>query len=176
MFEDVIKKIKEVLLADKKITVIVILGICGILLISFSEFGKKKNEETVTAVSQENETDNTDYTAELEKKLTDIISSIENAGEVKVMLTLKGSKENVYAVNENIKNDENSNNYSNTYVIIDNKNTKEGIKIKILEPEVQGVAVVCSGGDIPYVREQIINAVTTVLGIGTNKVSVSKMK
>lgn len=175
MIKEQLVKLKELLISNKKIAFIIIIGLCGIVLICLSEVTNKEavKTETTTESIKSNEKE---YIDNLENKLTDIISSIEDAGQVKVMITLKGSNENVYAVNENIKNDENSNNYSNSYVIIDNKNTKEGIRIKILEPEIRGVAVVCTGGNNPKVVEQITNAVTTVLGIGSNKVSVSKMK
>lgn len=175
MLREIFKNIKEKLFENKKLAFIIILGLCGIILICISEVSNTKtvSDEVET---QSNAADETEYVEKLEERLTDIISSIEYAGQVKVMVTLKGSNENVYAVNENIKNDENSNNYSNNYVIIDNKNIKEGIRIKVLEPEIRGVAVVCTGGDNPQVVEQITKAVTTVLGIGSNKVSVSKMK
>ena len=168
-----IEKFKNLIKRNKKTAIILFIGFTGILLICLSETADKKASAETTVQNTEN---NTEYLVNLEERLTDIISSIEDAGEVKVMITLKCSDENVYAVNENIKNDESSNNYSNNYVIIDNRNEKEGIRLKVLEPEIKGVAVVCSGGDNPAVTEQIIKTVTTVLGIGSNNVSVSKMK
>ena len=40
-------------------------------------------------------------------------------------------------------------------------------------PEVRGVLVVCSGGDKPQIQEKVVNAVSTVLDIPTNKVFVT---
>ena len=170
------EKLKSVFKENKKLIMIVALGLIGILLISFSEFGSDKNESVENISEPTVQTTDEEYLNNLEERLTELISSIENAGEVKVMITLKSSDEAVYAVNENIKSDDKSNSYSNNYVLIDNKNEKEAIKLKVMEPQVQGVAIVCSGGDNPTVVAQITDAVTAVLGIGSNKVSVSKMK
>ena len=62
------------------------------------------------------------------------------------------------------------------YVIVDNKNEKEGISLKINEPSVKGVAVVCTGGNDPTVAQDVTKTVCAVLGIGSNRVSVTKMK
>lgn len=176
MVEKILKAFNEKMKENKKLTLIVILGLAGIVLITLSEFKTNKSTQTEETTSQSTNYSDEDYSNKLEERLTDLLSDIENAGEVRVMITLKSTDENIYAVNKNIKNDEKSNSYSDSYVIIDNKNEKEGILLKRIEPQVQGVAVVCTGGDNPYVREQIISAVTTVLGIGSNNVSVSKMK
>jgi len=176
MLKDYLEKLKEKINENKKLTLIIAVGFLGILLISVSEAKSVKQEKQEETTTEAFQSSNEQYTAKLEEKLTDLLSSIENAGQVKVMVTLKSSDENIYAVNENIKNENDSNSYSNNYVIIDNKNEKEGIMLKVLEPQVQGVAVVCSGGDNPIVVSDITDAVTAVLGIGSNKVSVSKMK
>ena len=176
MPKEIIIKLKEKLNENRKLALIIAVGFLGILLISLSEVKNiktEKNEETTTESVQLSVDE---YTLSLEERLTDLLSSIEDAGQVKVMVTLKSSDESVYAVNENIKNDNDSNSYSNSFVIIENKSVKEGIKLKVLEPQVQGVAVVCSGGDNPIVISRIKEAITAVLGIGSNNVSVSKMK
>ena len=46
--------------------------------------------------------------------------------------------------------------------------------LKVIEPNIRGVAIVCDGGENAAVRENIINAVSAVLDIKTNKISVSK--
>ena len=176
MPKEIIIKLKEKLNENRKLALIIAVGFLGIMLISLSEVKNiktEKNEETTTESVQLSVDE---YTLSLEERLTDLLSSIEDAGQVKVMVTLKSSDESVYAVNENIKNDNDSNSYSNSFVIIENKSVKEGIKLKVLEPQVQGVAVVCSGGDNPIVISRIKEAITAVLGIGSNNVSVSKMK
>jgi stage III sporulation protein AG len=174
--EELLNNLKEKLSVNKKLVIIMIIGLLGILLIALSGVG---SDSTQTA--QEQETASVQYSQEeyiqnLEARLEDLISSIENTGCVKVMITLESTSENVFAVEENIKKDDKSSSYQSKYVIIDNKNAKEGISLKTNEPKVRGVAVVCTGGGNPAVAQQVTQTVCTVLGIGSNRVSVTKMK
>ena len=41
---------------------------------------------------------------------------------------------------------------------------------------VEGVAIVCDGGDRASVRSEIIELISSLYGIGSNRISVSKMK
>ncbi|MGN1123259.1 MAG: hypothetical protein ACI4RR_02870 [Eubacterium sp.] len=156
-----------------KIKILVAVGLIGILLISMSEIfdtGKKTTEATGE------ETDYSQYCAELEDKLTDIISSIDGVGECKVMITLENSKENIYATDNENKSDNDSLSTKDEYVIYDSESGEKPVLIKENFPTVLGVTVVCSGGDNVKVRETIINTVTSVFNISTNRVSVSKIK
>ena len=43
-------------------------------------------------------------------------------------------------------------------------------------PKIQGVVVVCDGGDNSKVKNDVTNAVSALLGINVNHISVLKMK
>lgn len=160
---------------SKKIKIIIAIGLVGMILILASEIFSSN-----TAESKKNN-DNfsfnyTEYTAELEKKLVDVISVIDGVGECNVMITLENSSENVYATNNENKSDNNSYNRKDEYVFYDSDNGKNPVLIKEYLPKVQGVTVVCSGGDDIAVKEKIIESVTALFNISTNRVSVSKIK
>lgn len=167
------EKIKK----EKKLFIIVVVGILGILLIALSELlptseSKDKNtEQQTTYVSANN------YEAVAEKRLKEIISNINGAGRVEVMVTIDSSPEIVYAKNEKekIKTDEKSteHSYDGSYVVDDNDN---GVVLKTSEPEIRGVIVVCDGGDKPSIKKDITDAVSSVLSIKSNNISVLKMK
>ena len=109
------------------------------------------------------------YQEELEKRLEGIISEIQGVGSVSVMVTISGSEENVYA--EDITESEQKTDRETVIV-----GSKEALLKARINPEVKGVLVVCSGGDRPGVQEKVVNAVSTVLDIPTNKVFVTKSK
>ena len=178
MISKTIQLIKQKITENKKLSLIIFIGILGIILIFVSEvYDSNENNKNDNIQSNEQSViSDKEYIANLETKLTDIISSVDNAGEVKVMVTLSCLEEKVYAVNEDIKNDEKSSVYSKSYLIVDNKSSKEGVVLKVLEPKIQGVAVVCTGGDNLKVVSDITNLITSALGIGSNRVSVAKMK
>lgn len=157
--------------SDKKLLIIVVIGIVGVLLLVLSELlpedkidEVKENTLNTTSVSD-------DYETELENRLTELIESIDGAGKTKVMLTVDCGDENVYAT-EN-KNDNGKN--ETKYVIVENEGNDSGILLKVWMPEIRGVAIVCRGADSAKVREEITGVVTAVLGISTNRINIAKM-
>jgi stage III sporulation protein AG len=166
--------IKNVLPTDsKKVKIIVAIGLIGIVLILASEMfenDSSKQEVESDSISYE------EYTAQLENRLTELISSIDGVGQCQVMITLENTTESVYATDIEIKNDDSSLNEKNEYVIYDSDDGETPVLIKEYLPKVQGVTVVCSGGDNTAVREKIIESVTSLFNISTNRISVSKIK
>ncbi len=158
----------------KKIKIIVAVGLVGILLIFTSEIFS--NDHSKSSKSNENSFDYVQYTNELENKLNETISSIDGVGECKVMITLENSSENVYATDNEIKNSENTINQKDEYVIYNSQNGETPVLIKEYFPRVQGVTVICTGGDNTAVKEKIIQSVTALFNISANRVSVSKIK
>ena len=93
------RKLMDAIKADKKITLIVCIGLLGMLLLLASEFihlPKKQEAETPS----ENIQTEYSYAEDLEKRLTNIVSSISGAGKTKVMVTLENGVESVYAADE----------------------------------------------------------------------------
>ena len=85
------------------------------------------------------------YINELEQKISEISSMIDGAGECIAVVNITSTTESVY-----------------------NKNTP----VKQIMPVISGVTVICEGGNKNAVKESIISAVSTLLGIGSNKVCV----
>lgn len=91
------------------------------------------------------------------------------------MITLKNTKENVYAENSETSSSDSSNSENNEYVIYNSENGDAPLLLKEEMPQVAGVAVVCSGGDSEAVRERIIDCVCALFDISSSHVSVSKL-
>ena len=173
-----VSKIKDSLMIflsgdSKRIKIIVAIGLIGIILIFASnlfESDKKETTSTDTGMSYE------EYTNQLEKRLKSLISSIDGVGECEVMITLENTTESVYATDVEIKNNDNSIDQKDKYVIYDSEKGETPVLIKEYLPKVQGVTIVCSGGENTAVKEKIIQSVTSLFNIPTNRVSVSKIK
>ena len=162
---------------DKKVFIFVLAGILGVLLILISEINFEP-EENIAEIN-ENQVEAYEYCDYLEKKIEEIVSSIDGAGKVKVMITLSESVEYVYAQNQDDtkkinENSENSDNKSD-FVIIENEDNDSGLLIKTYEPKIRGVAIVCSGGDNANVQQQIYSTVSAVLNVSTARISISKL-
>ena len=90
-----------------------------------------------------------EYKAELERELESACSSIRGVGRCEVIVTFSRGAENTY------------------------KGTN---LIESKPPEVMGVSVICEGADSDEVRAGIVGMMSSLFSIGTNRVSVMKLK
>lgn len=180
-----LKSFLDRLKIDKKLFFICILAIAAILFLVFSSLPsnakkekQKDSKENIKSEAQLN------YTQDTEEKLKSIITSIEGAGNANVMVTLENGVEQVYAQNEKgessgnsyMQNSKNSVSDEKEYVLIEsNSNGESGLLIKLIQPKIRGVAVVCEGGDSDKVKQEIVETVTAVLDISASRVYVTKM-
>ena len=156
---------------DSRNKIRIVATVMGVVLILLSEldFSTPKAEESVQTG------DYAQYVSTLNDELTSVISSIDGVGDCKVMITLKNTKENVYAENSETSSSDSSNSENNEYVIYNSENGDSPLLLKEEMPQVAGVAVVCSGGDSEAVRERIIDCVCALFDISSSHVSVSKL-
>ncbi len=178
MLKKWIAKIKQ----DKKLLLIVALAGVGVLLLVMSEWLSAGGEEkTAKAETVGSDPYLLEYRTALEESLKKTVSSIDGAGICTVMVTLDCTVENIYAQNQNTENGahEEESSYTGTsdYVIVKSgSSTEQGLLLTVLQPKVRGVAVVCEGGDSFIVKQAITEAVTALFSVGSNQVSVAKMK
>lgn len=162
-----VEKFKQ---SKHKERLLIVACIFGVVLILLSEI-----KLPATASKKSAQTDYQQYISILEDKTESIISSIDGVGKCKVMITLQETDENFYAQNL----DENTNSgyisKKSEYVLYEDNNNDSPVLIKQSFPKVMGVAVVCQGGNDANVKEKIISAVSSLFGISTAKISVSKL-
>ena len=172
--EEFVGKLKN----DKKMIVVVCIGIIGVLILMFlGNDSTSDNENEVggeeTTISNVSSID--DIENKLETKLTEIISEIEGVGEVSVVVTVASSDSYIFA--ENVKSDNDSDSFSSDreIIIYQGKDGDDGLKIGIRSPDVLGVAVVCQGAASSVVKSEITGLVTSLFGIGSDRVYVGNM-
>lgn len=184
--ESLLTKLREYTKNTKFVTVIVAIGLIGIMLILLSDLVKPKTSEEKQSDTQIKYVSLDEYENRLEQGLAEIISSINGAGKTRVLLTMESTVEQVYATNKNLSQDnstnvDNSNSSSDkdiqaetTYITVElSDGTEETVLVKEIQPKVRGVLVVCAGGDDSIVKGKIIDAVTKALDISSSKVSVA---
>ncbi len=157
-----------------KRTILAILGIMFIILVFFMTAGENVDKkEQSAAISQSAITAEGEYELLLENRLEELISSIEGAGECKVMVTLEKGEYKIFA--KDSYEDEHENKYE--YVILDEGSGEDaGLVVNVVSPEIKGVAVVCEGGDSSVVHSEIVDMLSSVLSLKSTQISVSKMK
>ncbi|MDR1630928.1 MAG: hypothetical protein LBS36_12080 [Oscillospiraceae bacterium] len=172
------EQIKEKFMADKKVVILIVCGILGMLALLLTESPKESNEPQ-TQQESGTATNFSQYEAGLTTKITALLSSVSGAGNVRVLLTLESYEEYVYAQDEEYfenKSTENSNiEQKKSYIVIDNDKLggKGGMLVKVITPRVRGVAVVCDGGGSAVVRQQMTAILCSALDIGASKVHIA---
>ena len=131
-----------------------------------------ESEEDVEITENDDEMSFTSYEKDIEERFKNLIESIDGVGKVQVLVTIDSGDEKVYAT----ESKKTENNEEKSYVLVDIEGSDSGLLLKIAQPEIRGVAIVCQGADSPTVRNAVVGAVTSVLGISSNRVNVSKMK
>lgn len=177
------EKIKEFCRSpNKRLRLIFICGVAGIILILFSEFIPAKSGGADEGAADEELTldESEVYKENVEKQLADIISQIRGAGKVKVMVTICGTKEYVYAeqsdTNRRTDADGEDVQQKSEIVIADTKNEKQPVVKKITAPQISGAVVVCEGASDAVTKERIMNVIAAALGLPSGRISVEPMK
>lgn len=155
------------LFKDKKsVGVLFVMLITGIMLI----MGTGKESRVKASDSKEQVQD-------LDKRLEQILSQVEGAGKVKVLINYRQSGEKILAYDlESNTNERDSQkeNTSKSEVVYDGN--KMPVILKEYMPKVEGVIIVAQGGNIENVKKQLIAGTVALLGIEEHKIEVLKMK
>lgn len=160
-----------------KIIVLVIICIIGIILFLKMTTTKSTSSKSTTVSSSSYKT-TLEYSEILENKLENLLSQIKGAGNVKVMISLEGSPELVYAMDSNEKVSNNQNGSTTTSasspILIENKGSSSPLILTEKLPKVKGVIVVSTGASDISIKLDILNSVSTLLDISIDKINVLK--
>lgn len=159
-----------------RILVVIVTGIL-LLLLSCDSFGGKEKEEAGESAStkdvQTEQKQSSSYKEQMEAQVKQILEKVDGVGAVSVMLTLKASGEKVMLKDNTVSVDKSE---EETVLIEDeNKNTSPYV-VQEAEPEIEGIVVVCSGGDRPVIQREIIAGISALFPVESHKIKVMKSK
>lgn len=158
----------------------------GILLLaagkSLSSFGGDASEKS----PQEEPAEKTiGSDAETERRMAEILSKIEGAGQVDVMLTYRRTEEKTVARDE-VREESYSEDggktseslrVENTAILMEDRNGNTlPLLLSAVSPEVEGVVIVAEGGGDPVVCTALNQAAQALLDVPAHKIAVLKMK
>lgn len=167
-FIDTLKKYKYAAL-------VLLIGL-ALLLFPFGE-----NKEPAPEVSVEKKESTADYAVEMERKLTQILMQIDGAGRVSVMLTLQTGPRTEYQIDIQTSDADDTNGRQKTEerktVILSKGSAYDEAAVSAtIYPQFQGALVVSEGAGNAAVKLNLVNAVAALTGLGTDKITVVKMK
>lgn len=154
--ETALKKIKTLLKSNWYVIVIIALGI--FLLLLPSDSNAPEEEAIVTQPS-----------TNLQQELSQILSQIQGVGQVQVLLTVAEGERFVYQTDE-------SGTSIDTVIVSDENRVESGLICQVIPPTYRGAIVVCQGADRPEVQLKVVEAVSKVTGLGSDRITVLKMK
>lgn len=142
------------------------------------------NNEKICEISPTEE-----FVSTMENRLEQVLCNVESAGKVKVVITLKSSEEKIVEkdipVNRSNTEEKDSQGGERTVSNVDTKESTVYISedgstvpyvVKTMNPEVEGVVVLCEGAGKGEVKKNITEAIEVLFGIEPHKIVVLKMK
>lgn len=152
----------------RKYRYVLLILLVGIVLMCLPG-GEEPEQERVSP----EQTDGMSATPDPEERLRQILSQIEGAGKVEVLLTPLAGEETVYQTDEDLSA---NGDRMETVIITDAQRAQHGLVKQVNPPVYLGAVVVCQGADRATVRLAIVEAVANATGLGADKISVLKMK
>ncbi len=138
---------------------IIILSILIVLLLIFN-FNDKDNETTKTIAEG--------YIDSLEQRLTNVLSKIDGAGDVSVIIKAESGMETVLAKETIIKETSSGKEITETPILVNGKT----VTLKELYPKITGVLIVTEGAKKISLMHKIQQATTSLLGVDINCIEI----
>ena len=110
------------------------------------------------------------YAREVEERIAALCSNIKGVENAKVVVTLSGGYNAVYAQNSQSS----ASGYRNEFVLTGSGSSEAPLLVGYSVPQISGVGVVCKGGGDPSVRQELISLISATLGVSSNKIYVTE--
>lgn len=177
----------------QKILIVFLLGVFFLLVATPVESlsgrnGGKKKTAGMQTTEQSKKIEKDAYIGNLENKLEQTIAGMEGAGNVNVMITLKDNGEKILDKNQPYESEKETSSEDQKIseqtrmqseqetVLKEQDGNTEPIVVKERYPEIEGVVVVCEGGDNKVLTLQIKEAVQALFSVDAHKIVVCKSK
>ena len=154
------------LLAKYKHVLLILLVGIGLMLLPSG--GKSTSQNAATA-----EPEPIAKTQTLQEQLSDLLSRMEGAGRVEVLLALGTGEETLYQTDGDRTSETER---FDTVLVSDSGHNETGLIRQVNPPTYLGAVVLCQGADSGAVRLAITQAVANATGLGYHKITVLKMK
>jgi stage III sporulation protein AG len=138
---------------------IILLSIIIVFLLIFNFNGKESTETKTIAES---------YIDSLEERLTNVLSKLDGAGDVSVIIKAESGMETVLAKETIVKETSNGKEITETPILVNGKT----VTLKELYPKITGVLIVTEGAKNIALMHKIQQATTSLLGVDINCIEI----
>jgi stage III sporulation protein AG len=153
----------------KKYRYPILILLLGILLMTIPMKTKTQTpQQTVPTYSQKEDA---------ATQLKQLLSCIQGAGKVELYLSVAEGEVTHYLQDEEISADGSTSDiHRDTVIVTGADKAQSGIVMQVTPPKYLGAVVVCQGADSAAVRLAMVDAVSKATGLGSDKITVLKMK
>lgn len=165
---DWLTRSEKVRLWIKEYRYVIMVLVLGILLMMLpqGETEEKKDDNVLIPETEAVET--------LQEQLEQLLSQVQGAGKVRVLLT-EAEGERVIYQTDGEQGSQNSTR-ADTVIVSDSARAESGLVQQILPPSYMGAIILSQGADSASVRLSLIEAVSNATGLSSDRISVLKMK
>jgi len=171
--------------------ILLLVGICFLIVVvpvnEKEENGKTGQEAEFREITEENGRE--DYVESLESRLTKLLSSVKDVGEVQVMIMVESTTEKTVLRDRTVEEDklteqdgaggnrvsESSRSEEET-IFSGDGSANEPYVIQEIYPKITGVVVIAQGSGKGSVDYDILNAVQVLFDVPAHKIKIMKMK
>lgn len=156
---------------------LVLLVACGAFLLFLSYPSSSPEPETTRVDSQAVQSESAatleEYKTAREEELKELLQKVDGVGNAEVMITLKASNEKVTLKDNTSKGDTNE---EKTVLVENSDQDSSPYIIQEKEPEIEGIVIVCQGGNDSVIKREITDAVGALFSIESHKIKIMKSK
>lgn len=156
---------KELRAGVRKYRYVLLAAMLGIFLMLLPG----KQEEAVLPEPEETQPGSDD----LQDSLSRLLSSLDGAGRVEVLLTQKEGTRTRYQTDEDIREGDIR---RSTVLVTQDSRAQTGLVSQVDPPVWQGAVILCQGADLAQVRLALVEAVKSATGLPSDRITVLKMK
>ena len=165
---DWLTRSEKVRLWIKEYRYVILVLVLGILLMMLPQ-GKTEEKKDDNVLIPETEAVET-----LQEQLEQLLSQVQGAGKVRVLLT-EAEGERVIYQTDGEQSSQNSTR-ADTVIVSDSARAESGLVQQILPPSYMGAIILCQGADSASVRLSLIEAVSNATGLPSDRISVLQMQ
>lgn len=165
---DWLTRSEKVRLWIKEYRYVILVLILGILLMMLPQ-GKTEEKKDDNVLIPETEAVET-----LQEQLEQLLSLVQGAGKVRVLLTEAEGERVIYQTDGEQSSQDSKR--ADTVIVSDSARAESGLVQQILPPSYMGAIILCQGADSASVRLSLIEAVSNATGLSSDRISVLKMK
>lgn len=160
------RKFKTLISKYKFVAIVLLVGV-GLMLLPGTE---KEGGGSSLKVEEASE-------ASLEDTLSKMLSKVQGAGRVEVMLNIGQGAKTIYQIDDDTsQSDSGYTDRKQTVTLTDEDRNQYGLVQQVNPPVYSGAIVLCQGADDPVVKLSIVEAVSKITGLSANQICVLKME